>query len=85
MNVFNEPDNELVKDADAYLWKHKIQELFEDMLTIVCHKRPENLEQFLVEMLKQRKENGAWSQVYSEAELQNIFQLYDLKSENYIT
>ena len=52
MNVFNEPDNELVKDADAYLRKHKIQELFEDLLTIVCHKRPENLEQFLVETLK---------------------------------
>ena len=55
------------------------------MLTIVCHKRPENLEQFLVDTLKQRKEHGSRSIVYSEVELQNIFQLYDLKSENYIT
>ena len=55
------------------------------MLTIVCHKRPENLENFLVDTLKQRKENGSRSIVYSEVELQNIFQLYDLKSENYIT
>ena len=69
MNVFNEPDNELVKDADDYLRKHKIQELFEDLLTIVCHKWPENLEQFLVETLKQRKENGSRSIVYSETEL----------------
>ena len=54
MNVFNEPDNELVKDAEGYLRDHKIQELFEvslnkkDLLTVVCHKRPENLDELLI-------------------------------------
>lgn len=54
-------------------------------MTVVCHKRPENLESYLVDLLKQRKEHGSRSIVYSEIELQNIFQLYDLNSENYIT
>ena len=52
---------------------------------MVCHKRPENLDEFLIDLLKQRKEHGSRSTVFSEVELQNIFQLYDLKSENYIT
>ena len=51
----------------------------------MCHKRPENLDAFLIDLLKQRKEHGSRSTVFSEVELQNIFQLYDLKSENYIT
>ena len=72
--------NELIKDAEDYLREHKVQDLFEDLLTIVCHKQPENLEQFLVDALKQRKEHGSRSIVYNEAELQNIFHLFDLKS-----
>ena len=61
-------DNELLRDADDYLRKHKILELFEvnlehycfiykqDLTTILCYKQPENIEQFLVDMLKQRKD-----------------------------
>lgn len=36
-------------------------------------------------MLKQRKEQGSRSIVYNEAELQNIFTLYDLKGAGHIT
>ena len=79
------PKNEVVLDAESYLREHKIQDLFEDLLTIVCHKQPENLEQFLVDALKQRKEHGSRSIVYNEAELQNIFHLFDLKSEGHIS
>ena len=70
-------DNELLREADEYLRKHKILELFEDLTTIICYKQPENLEGFLVDLLKQRKEQGNRSIVYNEAELQNIFTLYD--------
>ena len=77
--------NEVVLDAEDYLRKNKIQDLFEDLLTVVCHKQPENLEQFLVDALKQRKEHGSRSIVYNEAELQNIFHLFDLKSEGHIS
>eukprot|EP00347_Sterkiella_histriomuscorum_P005506 403356354 len=104
-------DNELLRDADEYLRKHKVLELFEinrcqqifpinfisknnkiisfiflqDLTTILCYKQPENIEQFLVDMLKQRKEQGTRSIVYNEAELQNIFTLYDLKGAGHIS
>ena len=84
MDLF-EIDNQLVADADSYIRKHKIMELFEDMLTMVVHKRPEEVEQFMIDILKQRKEHGSRWTIYSEAELQNTFLLFDLKSDNYIT
>ena len=55
------------------------------MTTILSYKQPENIEQFLVDMLKQRKEQGTRSIVYNEAELQNIFTLYDLKGAGHIS
>ena len=78
-------DNELLRAADEYLRKHKILELFEDLTTIICYKQPDNIEQFLVDLLKQRKDQGSRSIVYNEAELQNIFTLYDLKGAGHIT
>ena len=36
-------------------------------------------------MLKQRKDQGSRSIVYNEAELQNIFTLYDLKGAGHIS
>ena len=62
-------DNQILQDADAYLRKHKIMELFEDLTTLLCYKQPENVEPFLVDMLKQRKELGTRSIVYSDTEL----------------
>jgi hypothetical protein len=55
------------------------------LTTIICYKQPENIEQFLVDLLKQRKEQGSRSIVYNEAELQNIFTLYDLKGAGHIS
>lgn len=57
-------DNEVLKDADDYLRKHKILELFEvstwvfvtrlltflqDMTTTLAYKQPDNIEAFLVD------------------------------------
>ena len=39
----------------------------------------------MIDILKQRKLNGNRSIVYSDPELQNIFTLYDLKGQGYIT
>ena len=57
----------------------------QDLTTILSYKQPENMEAFLVDILKQRKLNGNRSIVYSDTELQNIFTLYDLKGNGYIT
>ena len=52
---------------------------------MLAYKQPENLEQFLIETLKQRKVNGNRSIVYTDSELQNIYSLYDLKGSGFIS
>ena len=34
----DEPDNEVLNDADQYLRQHKIIELFEDLTTIIAYR-----------------------------------------------
>ena len=77
--------NEMMRESDEYLRKHKILELFEDLSTILAYKTPDNIDNFLIDILKQRKLNGNRSIVYSDTELQNIFTLYDLKGSGFIT
>ena len=75
-------DNEMLRDADEYLRKHKILELFEvrslyatidrffqDLTTLLAYKQPDNIEQFLIDQVKIRKENGTRSIVYTDQEL----------------
>lgn len=87
----------MLREADEYLRKHKILELFEvslfllinsflkDLTTILSYKQPDNIDAFLIDILKQRKMNGNRSIVYGDTELQNIFALYDLKGAGFIT
>jgi hypothetical protein len=44
LQVADARENELLRQADEYLRKHKIIELFEDLTTIICYKQPENIE-----------------------------------------
>merc|ERR1712079_328026 len=81
----NEVDNEVLNDADQHLREHKILELFEDLTTLLAYKQPDNLEGFLVQQIEARVKNGTRSIVYTEAEMQNIFTLYDLKNSGHIT
>lgn len=55
------------------------------MTTLLAYKQPDNVEQFLIEQVKLRKENGSRSIVYTDQELQNIFTLYDLKGAGNIS
>ena len=81
----DEPDNEVLNDADQYLRQHKIIELFEDLTTIIAYRQPDSLEGFLVQQIEARIKNGPRSIIYTEAEMQNIFTLYDLKNSGHIT
>jgi Ca2+-binding EF-hand superfamily protein len=51
----------------------------------LSYKQPDNIDTFLIEVLKQRKIIGNRSIVYGDTELQNIFALYDLKGAGFIT
>ena len=81
----DEPDNEVLNDADQYLRQHKIIELFEDLTTIIAYRQPDSLEGFLVQQIEARMKNGPRAIIYTEAEMQNIFTLYDLKNSGHIT
>merc|ERR1712060_40922 len=78
-------DNEVLNDADQYLRDHKILELFEDLTTLLAFKQPENMDQFLCQQIEARIKHGSRSIVYTEAEMQNIFTLYDLKNAGSIS
>ena len=82
--AISDVDNEVLRESDEYLRKHKILELFEvsfnsslnlilsfyqDLTTLLAYKQPDQLEGFLVDVLKQRKLNGNRSIVYSDTEL----------------
>merc|ERR1712241_983429 len=78
-------DNEVLNDADQYLREHKILELFEDLTTLLAYKQPDNMEGFLIQQIESRVKNGTRSIVYTEAEINNIFTLYDLKNSGHIS
>ena len=78
-------DNNLINEADEYIRKHRLVELFEDLASAVAYRQPENLENFLIERLELKKEQGLKSGIFTEDEARNIFKLFDLKQEKKIS
>ena len=74
-------DNDLVKESDEYLRKNRLVELFEDLASAVAYRQPENLEEFLIQRLELKKEQGLKSGIFTEEEARNVFKLFDLKQE----
>ena len=61
-------DNNLINEADEYIRKHRLVELFEDLASAVAYRQPENLEKFLIERLELKKEQGLKSGIFTEDE-----------------
>ena len=78
-------DNDLVKESDEYLRKNRLVELFEDLASAVAYRQPENLEEFLIQRLELKKEQGLKSGIFTEEEARNVFKLFDLKQEKKIS
>ena len=74
-------DNDLVKESDEYIRKNRLVELFEDLASAVAYRQPEKLEEFLIERLELKKEQGLKSGIFTEEEARNVFKLFDLKQE----
>ena len=47
-------DNNLINEADEYIRKHRLVELFEDLASAVAYRQPEKLEQILIEILEMK-------------------------------
>ena len=84
-NVFQLADNNLVNEADDYIKKNRLVELFEDLATAVAYRQPENLKEFLIERLENHKNQGLRGGIFTEEEARNVFKLFDLKQEKKIS
>ena len=84
-NVFQLADNNLVNEADDYIKKNRLVELFEDLATAVAYRQPENLKEFLIERLENQKNQGLRGGIFTEEEARNVFKLFDLKQEKKIS
>ena len=78
-------DNDLIKESDEYIRKNRLVELFEDLASAVAYRQPEKLEEFLIERLELKKEQGLKSGIFTEEEARNVFKLFDLKQEKKIS
>ena len=78
-------DNNLIKEADEYIRKHRLVELFEDLASAVAYRQPEKLNELLIQRLELKKEQGLKSGIFTEDEARNIFKLFDLKQEKKIS
>ena len=78
-------DNDLVKESDEYIRNNRLVELFEDLATAVAYNQPKNLEEFLIDRLKLKMEQGLKSGIFTEEEAKNVFKLFDLKQEKKIS
>ena len=92
MSILKQVDNELLSEADKYIRQHRLIELFEvafqvnqDLSTAIAIRLPDNLEDFIIEQLNIKKEQGAKSGIFTESEVQNVFNLFDLKKEGHIS
>ena len=78
-------DNNLIKKSDEYIRKNRLVELFEDLASAVAYRQPEKLEEFLIERLELKKEQGLKGGIFTEEEARNVFKLFDLKQEKKIS
>jgi len=85
MSILKQVDNELLEAADSYIRRHRLIELFEDLATAVAIKLPDNLEDFIIEQLAMRKDPAEKTGIFTESEVQNVFNLFDLKKEGHIS
>ena len=78
-------DNNLIKESDEYIRNNRLVELFEDLASAVAYRQPEKLEEFLIQRLELKKEQGLKSGILTEEEARNVFKLFDLKQEKKIS
>ncbi|KRX10478.1 Dimerization-anchoring domain of cAMP-dependent protein kinase, regulatory subunit [Pseudocohnilembus persalinus] len=76
--------NQLELEAQEYLRKNRINELFEDLCTEICFHQPENVKDFMINSLKEKQKQGFKHGVFAPQEIKNIFTLFDLKKNGII-
>ena len=86
--AIRDPDvtNSLIEDAEDYIRKNQILELFEDLCTLLTYEQPVEVKQFLIQELENRKRKGpAGHTIFTDIELKNVFTLFDLAEKRQLT
>ena len=74
------------EEHEQYLGQHRILELFEDLCTALAYHKPEDPRAFIIEQLEALQRGGGVAlPVFTRAEVENVFRLYNLKNEATIT
>eukprot|EP00395_MALV-II_sp_L67-2_P000022 gene22-73_t len=77
---------ESIQEAEEYLKKHRIHELFNDMCASLCFQKPTNVKDFLVSELKKREANPEKaSMLFEDSEIEAVFRMADLMQVGSIT
>ena len=74
------------QESEEYIRKHNIKALMEDLCSEIAYKQPDDVRAFLIEQLELRlKRNTTTLPIFTETEIENIFNLYNLKGDGSIT
>ena len=75
--------------AEAYVQKHRIPELFENMTAAIIHTQPENAKKFMIKYLENlkmyREEKGDYPAMFTDANITSVFGMLDVTNNGYIS
>ncbi|CAD8086325.1 unnamed protein product [Paramecium sonneborni] len=77
--------NYRIEKADLYIRQHRIIELFEDLTTAISYEQPADIKKFLIEQLQLKQKFGFKTGLFKREEIDNIFTLFDLKQDGWIS
>ena len=82
-------DNPKRQMAEAYVQKHRIPELFQNMTAALVHTQPENAKKFMIKYLetlrKFRDEKGDYEAMFVEANITSVFGMLDVTNKGFIS
>jgi len=82
----NNPKSQM---AEAYVMKHRIPELFENMTAALIHTQPENAKKFMIKYLETlklyREEKGDYPAMFTDANIASVFGMLDVTNNGYIS
>ncbi|XP_030621210.1 EF-hand calcium-binding domain-containing protein 10 [Chanos chanos] len=73
------------QEAAAYLEKHKIPELMDNLTSMLFFYRPERPRDFLIDQLEQLKESRVRAGLFNDSNLDAVFGILDPTHQGHIT
>lgn len=74
-----------LSNTTEYAKKHNVNELFSHFLQLLMYYRPEDPRAFLVSEIQKMRDNSSSTSLFTEKDLETMFQLIDLTKQKWIT